>query len=315
MPVQAQQGEPDSAPLSFAFLNERPGELVAIGSSRLHLHCLGDPGSATVLFEAGMGGNALEWEPVRDALAQRFGQRLRTCAYDRAGYAWSDPVAGARDAGRLAQDLDTLLDSAGVEDPLFVVAHSFGGFVARLFTDLRGGQVAGLVLVDASHEQQFERLAASGGRPMLPRGRQFVLSVPPVPENLPQPVARKIAAFGRMRKTYAATHGEMAHFARSAEQVRRARSARGEPWRMPLVVVRRGLRLYGDDATGRDKDAGWADLQEDLVGLSVQGRVVVAERSGHHVHVDQPRLVADVVADLVAGLVDDGRVRNAADDE
>ena len=298
--VRAADGEvPSAEPLSFGFLDEVPGERVSIGRSRLHLHCLGEPGQGTVLFEAGMGGNALEWQPVRTLLVERLGDSVRTCSYDRAGYGWSDPVAGPRDAARLAQDLDTLLERSGIDGPLVVVAHSFGGFVARLLTGLRGGNIDGLVLIDTSHERQFERLAAAGSRPMLPGGGQFVLSMPEVPDNLPDEVRHKIAAFGRMRKSYAATHGEMAQFARSALQVRTAREANLVAWRMPLVVVRRGRRLYGDDAVGRDKDAGWAELQEDLVRLSERGRVVVARTSGHHVHVDQPRLVADIIAELI----------------
>jgi len=291
---------------------DMPGVLVPVGRTRLHLDCRGEPVSGAVLFEAGLGGNALEWEEVRERLHARLDPRVRTCAYDRAGYGWSDPVSGTRDAVRLAAELDTLLQRAGIRGPLVVVAHSFGGFIARLLIERREGEIAGLVLVDASHERQFERLSVAGGRAMLPGRGPFFLSRPPVPDNLPDSVRPRIVAFSHLRKTYSATHGELAGFALSAAQVRAARTARAAPWHMPLVVVRRGRQLYAkgaDDAVGRDKDAGWAELQEDLASLSTRGRAVVATDSGHHVHVDQPALVADVIAQVL------GEVRTVADGE
>ena len=289
------------APLTFGFLDEPPGRLVRVAGVRLHLDCTAAPdgaGGPVVLFDAGLGGSALEWGPVRERLAGSVG----TCTYDRAGYGWSDPTARPRDAAALARELGALIDAAGIERPVVLVAHSFGGFVARLLADARPDAVAALVLVDASHELQFARLEAAGGRRMLPRGRQFVISSNPAPENLPDELRRRVAAFGRMRKTYAATHGEMAAFRESADQVGRARTRRGVPFAVPVTVVRRGARLYPEDARGRAKNDGWEALQDDLAALGSPGRAVVAEGAGHHVHVDAPDVVAREVLALVRAL-------------
>ena len=292
------------APLSFGFLDEMPGEHHVVAGVRLHLDCdapagpadAADAGAPVVLFDAGLGGSALEWEPVRELL--RPG--VRTCTYDRAGYGWSDPSARSRPAGRLAAELAELLGVAGLDDaPVVIAAHSFGGFVARLLAARRPEAVAGLVLVDASHEQQFARLEAASGKLMLPRGRQFVISQKGAPERLPPDVRRRVEAFARLKKTYAATHGEMASFRDSAREVERARTASGAPFTVPVTVVRRGARLYPDDERGRPKNDGWIELQEDLASLGTPGRLVVAEGAGHHVHVDAPALVADEVRRLV----------------
>ena len=307
----AEDADPDrapapSAPLSFAFLSEPPGRLVRVADARLHLDCdpgalepgADAPGAPVVLFDSGLGGSALEWLPVRERLVGR----APSCAYDRAGYGWSDPSARPRDAAGLARELDALLEAAGVRRPVILVAHSFGGFVARLLADARPGTVAALVLVDASHEQQFARLEAAGGRRMLPRGRQFVISTNRAPENLPEEIRRKVAAFARMRKTYSATHGEMASFRDSAAQVERARARRDAPFPVPVTVIRRGARLYPEDAPGRLKNDGWIALQEDLAALGTPGRAVVADGAGHHVHVDAPALVAREILALVEAL-------------
>jgi pimeloyl-ACP methyl ester carboxylesterase len=43
----------------------------------------------------------------------------------------------------------------------------------------------------------------------------------------------------------------------------------------------------------------WAQLQDELAGLSADSTHVVAVNAGHHVHCDDPGLVIKVVADLV----------------
>lgn len=288
--------EGEGAPLSFDFLQDPPGTLLSIGTTRLHIVCSEAAEQAvTVIFEAGLGGNALEWGPVVDVLTNR----VRTCTYDRAGYGWSDPTAPPRHALRLAYELDLLLDAAQIDGPLILVAHSFGGFVVRLLAERRVSDIAGLVLIDTSHEQQFSRLEKPGGKPMMPRNRQFVISRNEPPPNLPLAIRRKLSAFSRMRKTYSATHGEMATFRESAAQVDAARQRRNAPYPFPVTVIRRGLDLYGDGGADASRTAVWTELQKDLATLGEPSRLVVAWRSGHHVHADQPELVANEILRLV----------------
>lgn len=307
----------DVEPLSFGFLEQIPGRLLSIGPMRLHISCsapgdrvphddgagerASEPGASndiapTVLFEPGLGGSALEWEPVIGEL----GNGLRTCTYDRAGYGWSDPSAQPRHAARLAYELDTLIDVAGLQGPLILVAHSFGGFVARLLAERRVDDVAGMLLIDTSHEGQFERLEKPGGRPMMPRSRQFVISQNDPPPSLPRDIRRKLSAFSRMRKTYSATHGEMSSFRESALQVAASRGERDAPFPFPVTVIRRGRDVYPDTDAGLSKAAAWVELQEDLGMLGSRARMVIATESGHHVHADEPLLVADEIRRLIA---------------
>jgi pimeloyl-ACP methyl ester carboxylesterase len=63
----------------------------------------------------------------------------------------------------LARELARLLDRSGVSGPSVLVGASIGGFPVRLFASDYAERVAGLVLVDATHEDQLDevpRLAA-----------------------------------------------------------------------------------------------------------------------------------------------------------
>lgn len=280
----------ETRPLDFSFIQEVPGQQIVIKGARLHIDCQGE-GDVTVLFEAGLGGASLEWQPLQQTLMSH----AKVCLYDRAGYAWSDPSSFERHAQQLALEADELLSAVGVNGPLILVGHSFGGFVVRLLADRRESDMVGLVLVDASHEDQLNRLEKINGTTMMPRSQSFVVSPVAIPTTLPEPLRRKIEAFSRMRKTYSALHAEMRYFRQSAEQVKRSRAVVD----YPVVVVRRGTDLYQGDTQGELKTATWEALQQDLATISTQGELVVALKSGHHVHADEPELLVGIIVDLI----------------
>jgi pimeloyl-ACP methyl ester carboxylesterase len=44
----------------------------------------------------------------------------------------------------------------------------------------------------------------------------------------------------------------------------------------------------------------WAEMQASLTALSTNSRHLVAERSGHHIHLDEPDLVVDAIQEMCA---------------
>ncbi len=277
-------------PLDFAFTQVAPGMKIPIDRFSLHVVCMGS-GKTTVLFEAGLGGNSMEWIPVQKLVSGR----ARACIYDRAGYAWSDPSPNPGHAHALSREADVMLDKIGVNGPLILVGHSFGGFVVRELALRRQADMLGMVLVDASHEKQLTRLEKLVGRNMMPRGNSFFVSPVEVPEALPRDLQRKIKAFSRMRKTHAALHKEMRYFRESADQVSQDRVDVS----YPVIVISRGLDLYTSDALGKQKTAIWEELQADLAAISSRSKRIIATNSGHHIHTENPRLVADAINDIL----------------
>ena len=122
-----------------------PGQLVDLGGHRLHLHCTGS-GSPTVVLEPGHGGASSDLAWIAPAVARDS----RVCVYDRAGRGWSDAADGPQDAAQIAADLHTLLERAHVPGPFVLAGHSFGGLYVQTFAANYPGQVAGLVLLDAT---------------------------------------------------------------------------------------------------------------------------------------------------------------------
>ena len=127
---------------------------VDIGGYELAWMCEGE-GSPTIIAEAGYdsAGTSTYFEslgPISDI--------SRVCTYDRAGTGTSDHrPAGMHVTSLLqAKELHALLEGAEIDPPYVLVAHSYGGFVARLFTATYPHETAGLVLIDSSHEDEIE---------------------------------------------------------------------------------------------------------------------------------------------------------------
>ena len=106
----------------------------------------GDPTLPLVVLLHGTGSRADTWDDVR----RRVDGRIATVTYDRTGRAdRRRPVTAAE----LASDLSELLHAGGWRPPYLLVGHSWGGVVARAFAQAAPTDVAGLVLVDATHEE------------------------------------------------------------------------------------------------------------------------------------------------------------------
>ena len=291
-----------SAAVGVTQLSSQPGRLVDIGTHRLHIWCLGS-GQPTVVIDSGLGGSSLEWIKVQRSLAPH----VQVCSYDRAGYGWSEPGPLPRTSSRIADELFALLTKADVTGPYVLVGHSFGGYTMQLFANRYPNQTAGLVLVDSSHPEQFERFLAPPIRVNLaPSGRNRIMMLsptPPVPANLPDEVKSMVRTLNLKGEARAAMGNELLDFRLSAQQVREA-SALPD---VPMVVLTRGKRVWPQNDRGQRMEQLWAQLQVELASRVQRATHIVAESSGHHIHLDQPELVADSVH-MIVDLVRSGGV-------
>ena len=131
-----------------------PGLLVSVDGHPMHLQVRApDSGGPTAVLEAGMGSFSPNWYWVQEELAPT----IRSVAYDRAGLGWSRRSRRQRDAQTIAIELRDALRIAGIAPPYVLAGHSFGGLPVRAFADLYPELTAGLVLVDASHPDQWVR--------------------------------------------------------------------------------------------------------------------------------------------------------------
>jgi pimeloyl-ACP methyl ester carboxylesterase len=294
--------------------SEPIGRLVDVGGYRLHLACQGD-GNPTVVMEAAIGETGLLWSLVQPAVAQT----TRACVYDRAGYGWSDPSPRPRTAEEMVQELHTLLGTAGIPRPYVLVGHSLGGLLVRLYAARYPQEVAGLVLVDAAHEQQYRR-APKEIRELVPQFEEqmrqqleglkaLIVSGSLDPAMLPIPPGLPAAAADTFRALVAAgpKHVETLIAEQQAVQaihveLAAAITSLGD---LPLMVLSHGQPMVMPglpDAVNQANEQLWQELQAELAALSSRGRLVVAQDSGHYIQLERPQLVIDAIAEVVAAV-------------
>jgi pimeloyl-ACP methyl ester carboxylesterase len=261
-----------------------PGRLVDIGGYRLHLWCTGD-GAPAVILDTGLGGSSAGWGFVQPDVA-RF---TRVCSYDRAGMGYSDPGPSPRTARRIANELAELLSRSGIAGPVVLVGASIAGFDVRVFASDHPDSAAGLVLVDASHEDdahevprmaRFVPLLSTFGVLRL-LGVSFGLPV----ESLAPSVRQFARATSYRAAGYQAAADELSHIRESASEVKSSR----RKLTIPVLVI----------TGGRGADENWRQLQRDQASLSDRGCLMIAEQSGHVVQVDQPEVVVDAIRTVV----------------
>lgn len=316
--VSAQSGDP---PLPA------PGRLVDIGGWRLHLHCTGvaSPSKPAVLLEAGIGDFSVEWSLVQPGVSEF----ARVCSYDRADDGWSDMGPHPRTLHQIVYELHTLLERAGEKGPFVLVGHSFGGWVVRLFASTYPEDVAGMVLVDAgaddpwrmSGDGKLQRASAlATGRP-IPAAKT---SGPVTPAGIPQAVVAQLDGVAKemtpkanepprnllpleAQRMRTWSHTQIKHWVQSdnpfeAEELAGLRMDRTRtPYPLgnrPLIVITRGL----PDGNGPDTQAREAEHRaehQQLTAMSRRGSLVVAERSGHHIQLQQPDLVIAAIREAL----------------
>jgi pimeloyl-ACP methyl ester carboxylesterase len=265
-----------------------PGRMIDVGGYRMHLHCRGH-GGPVVVFDAGLGGFSMDWIFVQSLLERD----MEVCAYDRAGYGWSDTGPAPRDSDHMVEELSLLLRNADVAPPYILVGHSFGGYNVEIFAQQHPREVAGIVLVEASHPYQAERLPHPPAQPVRAGRVIMVTHFNPnvVFEHYPEEYWSSIGGLMSSRKAMRAQQNELRNFEISATQVRMG----GELPRVPLVVVTRGRRVWPDTPLGDAQEKAWAELQGELVRSVPGGRQIIAQHSGHLVHLDEPETVVHAI--------------------
>ena len=279
-----------------------PGELFTIGGRRVHMLRRGS-GSPVVIFEAGAGQVSSTWLPVLEGVAPF----ATACTWDRPGYGWSQKSSAPLDLDSVTATLAALLDAAELRPPYVLVGWSLGGFYVRRFAQLHGDEVAGVVLVDPSHERMLEGVSrpmlvvmqtlralqrsAPGTISRLARPRMTKEAARLFPNLSPEELAELVAVATRP----GSLRVQFAEVKRVLAQARALPAVPGALGKIPLLVLAAG-KLPGG-ARFREHREG-VQLPE-LTGLSSAGELQVVKDADHSLPLKHPELVVDAVRRVV----------------
>jgi pimeloyl-ACP methyl ester carboxylesterase len=297
----------------------RGGRLVPVANGGFYLCDMGtecDRGP-TVLFESGIGATSQNWLKVQREVATQ----MRAISYDRAGLGWSTATVSNATPQALARELRALMDAAGIPGPYLVVGHSYGGLVARRFAADYPDLVIGLVLVDPMRPEDWPpvtevrrkrldqairlvrvgRIAARIGAArlfmrsvLLGSGRIARTLCRPGGDDVKMVMERMQCEAGKMpREAWPSVVANWARprFYQTMEAYLMAvpetvASAHSAP---PLDIAVTVLTPISATALS---DAG-------LSAISRKARQIIAARSEHWVHLDEPELVLAAIREMI----------------
>lgn len=291
-----------------------------LGGHKLHMNCTGK-GSPTVVVENGLGDFSFDWSLVQSQVSPF----TRICAYDRAGYAWSDPGPKPRTFAQLNLELRDALNKLGEQGPFVLVGHSFGGPVVRNFAMTYPDKVAGVVLVDAAFEGQ--RVGIGGKATTRLGDGAKGLSVPPPHEDMKEsdkPSAQLGTApqmqppLDPMYKVLPQAEQKWQLWAQSRPEIEDAESSQREwsgeyfaKWlaapqagtlgSIPLIVLARAEGGYRDgdaDIPAGQLEKERREGQAKLALLSTNSKQVMVP-SGHNMELEAPDEVTKAIREVV----------------
>jgi pimeloyl-ACP methyl ester carboxylesterase len=249
-------------------------KMVDVGGRKLHA-CFYGEGAPAVILVSGFGAPQSYWNPVIPDLAAK----TTVVTFDRAGIGKSEirdlPTHGLQSA----KDLHGLLEKMNIPKPYILIGHSYGGDVVRLFASLYPGDMGGMILEDAQHEdildEQRKILKGKDREILEEMAARF-----PHPEN---PITE-----GDYRDI---THEQLKNNKRLPD--------------IPFVVLIAGDRsqhmppVFSEEAQEKIAELG-VELQKKLVSLIPGGKHIIVEEVGHNIHVEKPDALIGPIMDMIA---------------
>jgi pimeloyl-ACP methyl ester carboxylesterase len=278
----------------------------------------------TVVFESGIAATSQNWTHLQNEVS-RF---ARTITYDRCGLGWSSASPAPRTPSNIVRELRALLHKAEIKPPYLLVGHSFGALVVRRFASEHPHEVAGVILIDAMRPEEWPP-ASEAQRSAIDRGLRLSRIALPLAHL---GVARLILSSlllssGRISRTIGRAGGADGRLALERISGEVGKMPR-EVW--PVVVAHwsnpgfyRGLaaHLHAIPDSVREMHTAnpithipvfiliAADAQPLAPGalrrIAPEARQIIAQNSGHWIHLDEPALVLNAIRSMIDQLNSD----------
>jgi len=213
---------------------------------------------------------------------------------------------------RIAREMHTLLKNAGEMPPYVLVGSSFGGYNVRVFNGLYPDEVAGIVLADATQEDQYELLpkawSAISAAQLKHCERQARYAFFVVDLGIGRLLLRvrgvdQGSYLILQTKYLRARASELEQIRVSAEQARAADHISDKPL-VVLTAAENSDAILSSGLSKQDFEEFqriWVDdLQMRLARLSTRGRRIMVRGSGHDVPSDRPESIVNSVHELCA---------------
>ncbi|MEO8161680.1 MAG: alpha/beta hydrolase [Arenimonas sp.] len=228
-------------------------------------------GPTVVVFESGFGQGAGVWK----AVIAELGSACRCVAYARTGLGTSGTDGTPNSIEKHVRDLGAVIDALAPDQQVVLVGHSYGGLVATEYAHQHPDRLLGLVLVDPATMGQRRAFERADRERVLADDRAVLAMLPPA-----------LAADYRLLITELDSEAASAPPVKSELPVALLTSTQvaAEPF------------VFEETAQGK---ALWR-LQHEQLFASFAGGSHQYFDTGHNIHRENPKAVADAVRSVVS---------------
>lgn len=244
---------------------------VDVNGKAQHILDLGS-GGPVVVFVAGFGDDLKSYDRIQRAVSGI----TRTISYDRAGLGESALTVRNRSLDTLVFELNEILSQERIREPYILVGHSYGGHIVRYFAHSYPKKVGGMVLIDPSVEYLDDEI------------RRL---------KTPKEVKRydSLYTHGRDPSWPEGVKREADYFRASEKLVKGIEF----PGNVPITVITAMNKPESSHSFLKGVNKMIVDLHKQWTVDAPHIRHVLAQKSGHYIHITEPDLVISEIAAIV----------------
>jgi pimeloyl-ACP methyl ester carboxylesterase len=308
------------------------GKLIDIGGYKLHLNSTGK-GDITVVLISGAGNFSFDWVLVQNEISKV----TKVCSYDRPCLAWSDAGPMPRSAMQDIYELHKLLKAVDAKPPLILVGHSIGGIIARMYAKQFPGDVAGMVLVDATSENsivningKIERLRKlASAEKKIPPIKTKVDSLTKIPslkdveeawsmfgkpsisspfDRLPDSI-QKLRLWAQSLPKYQIADADNYTAEEFAEIYNNSMAYKLD--KKPLIIIYSSKNEYPLEM-GAARDSLLFDKiqnQKAFLNISANSKAIETINSGHEIFLTEPNLIITAIVEVIASIKTNSKLK------
>ncbi|WP_204415501.1 alpha/beta fold hydrolase [Bacillus tianshenii] len=205
-----------------------------------------------------------DYSKAWDTIISEISKSTQVLVYDRAGLGKSTKSPNPRTSLHMVGELKEMLTKLDFKPPYILVGHSFGGVNVRIFAEHFPEEVAGMVLVDSTPEDYRERF------------------LPTMSEEFQSAYNQQFIH-----------EGNYDEFMESLKQLKECNTR----LEVPVMVLAAGKKAH----YSKESQELWNAMQKELVDISTNGELVMAEHSAHYIQNDEPDIVIHAIKRLLDG--------------
>ena len=277
------------------------GSYFSFNGKDVRYKCSGS-GNPFVFFETGFGSDSeVTWSSIVKELPETF----TVCYYDRLGHGGSDNVPTTFTTDDKSQLQESLIKHVAGENPVIIVAHSYGGIISRRTASRGEINLKALMLLDSAHENQhtimrgkLDPISDSVKNMQYVNAILGLSDIKNIFKEYNSPISKRLDQYyaGLRWAHVLSTYRNEKGFYTPLEEFNY------DFGNLKLVVLSQDKEAYAGHPRFSGVVEDWVKMQKSIAKLSDNSEHIVVKGATHNIPGDAPEVVISKIIETVSGV-------------